>query len=182
MINSNFKKGFTLIELMVVITIIALLSVVVFASFNDARMQSRDKARMTSLKQLQLAVEFYKAQNGRYPEACRGAGQWSGQQGTVYACPGGSTQYIVGLAPDFIGELAVDPKQPVTNDRGILYRTNANGTAFKLLAHQTVETSFITAYGDEFARCPASTGGSYCPAAAPQPNTYAIYSAGAEGW
>jgi general secretion pathway protein G len=74
-------QGFTLIELMVTIGIIAILSAVLFASYNSAREQARDKLRMSDLKEVQVALELYKAQHGRYPAA------GCGNNNTQYAGP-----------------------------------------------------------------------------------------------
>lgn len=177
--SHQLKKGFTLIELMVVITIIALLSAALFVNFNDARMLSRDKARMTSLKEVQLSLELYKAQYGNYPASgCSvGTSNFAGP-GTASAS-GLSTCaiYIAGLVPDFITTLPTDPKFENDANRGFYYRSN--GTSYKLMIHNTVETSFVTAYGDEFARCPSAGGA--CGATVSS-STYAVYSAGAEDW
>ena len=56
-------RGFTLIELLVVIAIIAILAAVLLSSFDEARKSARDDARKAELKELQLALELYKAQN-----------------------------------------------------------------------------------------------------------------------
>ncbi len=173
------KKGFTLIELMVVVAIIALLAAALFVNFNDARMLSRDKARMTSLKELQLSLELYKAQYGNYPAAgCTvGTSNFAGP-GTATASGFSScTLYIAGLVPDFISVLPVDQKFENDANRGFYYRSN--GTSYKLMIYNTVETSFVTAYGDEFARCPGAGGA--CGATVSS-STYAVYSAGAEDW
>ncbi len=50
--------GFTLIELLVVIAIIGLLSSVVFASLNSARVKGRDANRVSTLKQIANAVNL----------------------------------------------------------------------------------------------------------------------------
>ena len=63
------NRGFTLIELLVVIAIIGILSSVVLASLNEARLKSRDAKRISDVKQLQLALEFFFDANGGYPSA-----------------------------------------------------------------------------------------------------------------
>lgn len=62
------KKGFTLIELLVVIAIIGILASVVLASLNSARKKSRDARRLSDIKQIQVALEFYfDSNNSAYP-------------------------------------------------------------------------------------------------------------------
>ncbi len=53
------KKGFTLIEVLVVIAIIATLSGIIYASFNGTRAQSRDQKRVSDIHELQLVLEQY---------------------------------------------------------------------------------------------------------------------------
>jgi len=52
-------KGFTLIELMVVISIIGLLSSIILVSLNTARAKARDAKRISDLHNIQLALELY---------------------------------------------------------------------------------------------------------------------------
>ncbi len=63
----NKNKGFTLVELLVVIATIGLLSVVAVVSFSGARMRSRDTSRVAYIKQINDALELYYLQNGIYP-------------------------------------------------------------------------------------------------------------------
>ena len=59
--------GFTLIELMVVISIISLLSSVLLASLSTARMKARDTERLSATRSVVNALELYYAKNNHYP-------------------------------------------------------------------------------------------------------------------
>ena len=61
------KSGFTLIEILVVLSIISLLSSIVLASVQTARNKARITADAQTLIQLSKALELYKAQNDNYP-------------------------------------------------------------------------------------------------------------------
>jgi len=63
------STGFTLIELLVVISIIGMLSSIVLASLNTARAKARDARRVSDLRQVQTALEFYYDKHGNYPPA-----------------------------------------------------------------------------------------------------------------
>ncbi len=68
------KKGFTLIELMIVISIIGLLSSIVLASLATAKEKARVAQVQQETLQLQNALELYKA-SGSYPTATARADQ-----------------------------------------------------------------------------------------------------------
>lgn len=61
------NKGFTLIELLVVIAITAFLMSVVFSAYSINQKQARDKQRKADMKQIQSALEIYRAEYGLYP-------------------------------------------------------------------------------------------------------------------
>ena len=65
----NHEKGFTLVELLVVISIIGLLSSIVLTSVNSARAKARDARRIADLNQIRTALEFYFDANGFYPQS-----------------------------------------------------------------------------------------------------------------
>ena len=60
------KKGFTIVEVMVTISIIVVLSTVVLFSIADARKVSRDMVRQSVAEQLKLAVRLHKESNSTY--------------------------------------------------------------------------------------------------------------------
>ena len=70
--KTSQNKGFTLIELLVVIAIIGVLASTVLASLNSARAKSRDARRITDLRQIQTALEFYYDTNNAYPAIASG--------------------------------------------------------------------------------------------------------------
>ena len=91
-------RGFTLVELLVVISIIALLLSIMMPALNLARRQAKKVICLTNLKQWALAFSMYTLENNdSYPDNCYscgyGAGKWTidlwpylEEQG-VYACP-----------------------------------------------------------------------------------------------
>lgn len=95
------RNGFTLIELMVVITIIGLLASTVLASLSESRKTARDAVRVQTVKELQKALELYRAaNNGNYKCATGGcdAGGAAGVSVNDGILP---KAFITGIAPFF---------------------------------------------------------------------------------
>ncbi len=67
MIKRN-EKGFTLVELLVVISIIGLLSTLAVVALGSARERARDAKRIADVKQIQTALELFYNDNNAYPE------------------------------------------------------------------------------------------------------------------
>lgn len=66
--NTEVKqKGFSLIELLVVIVIILLLGTISVVALNDQRAKSRDSQRISDIRQIRTALEFYRSDEGEYP-------------------------------------------------------------------------------------------------------------------
>lgn len=67
------RKGFTLIELMIVIAIIAILAAILVPNFVKARAQGQLTSCKSNLKNIGTACEMFAADNnGRYPGAAQG--------------------------------------------------------------------------------------------------------------
>ena len=65
--NLQPKKGFTLVELLVVVGIISVVTGVVMASINSAKAKGRDAKRIADVSVIQLALERYYDEYRRYP-------------------------------------------------------------------------------------------------------------------
>ena len=61
------RNGFTLIELIVAIGILAVLLTIAFFSFSQYSRYSRDSVRITDLKSVKTALELYEIDAGKYP-------------------------------------------------------------------------------------------------------------------
>lgn len=71
--SAKMMRGFTLIELIVVIAIIGFLASVVFAVLADARLDARDKRRIEDVKQIERALHLFANDNNHFPKESDGA-------------------------------------------------------------------------------------------------------------
>jgi general secretion pathway protein G len=63
------EKGFTLVELMIVIIILAILTGIAIPSYMVLRDRARTSAAQSELKNVATALEMYNADNESYPDA-----------------------------------------------------------------------------------------------------------------
>ncbi len=95
------RKGFTLVELVIVMTIIAVLAVLVIGAITLARQQSRNTTLRNDAKLLKTAVEAHYAKYKSFPAAPSGANDRNGY-----------TLFVSGGA---LNEFMTDPSNPPTN-------------------------------------------------------------------
>jgi len=143
--NKNTYRGFTLVELLIAVSLIGILTGVLLAVINPRGIQSkaRDSQRISDLSKVKVALESYFADNRRYP---------AGTGWIKLSTLSGS------LEGSYINKLPTDPKPKVTagcnldNWREYYYKTNANGTVYVLAANLEIAPS--TAYACPYATDP----------------------------
>ena len=64
--NKN-QAGFTIVELLIVVIVIGILAGLIITTFTDFKQKDRNKERQKDVKTLQVGIEGYYAQNGKYP-------------------------------------------------------------------------------------------------------------------
>ena len=140
--------GFTLIELMVVIAIIAILAGIIMGSLATAKYRANDSKRKSDLKNLSLALSQYYNDNGSYPST--GGVFWGNS-----ANGGNRANYIPGLAPTYTNASALpqDPQYDPTRYGGWggAYLYMSDGQSYKLVDHDPANSSVgSTQPSDEF--------------------------------
>lgn len=91
------KKGFTLVEIMIVVAIIGLLAAIAIPNFVQARTSAQTNACISNLKQIEGAMVLYNLDNGSDPAALSDLAP--DYLKAVPSCPANGTYDISGARP-----------------------------------------------------------------------------------
>jgi len=127
----KFKKGFTLVELLIVISILGVLTTIGLVSFASAQMRGRDSQRKSDLKQISTSLELYFSDHQAYPTSTSGKIN-ACPSTTATSCNWGSGEFTDG-ATTYFRTLPRDP----TNSNSYYYRIVDTGVnqKFQIFAH-----------------------------------------------
>jgi general secretion pathway protein G len=109
------NTGFTLVELLVVISIIGIISSLGLFTFTSSQQRARDAARKSDIKNMETALRIYFNDKGAYPK--------SDASFQMQACDPGGTSSCVWGSPWQVGTTVYmqtvpkDPKAPAQNYR-----------------------------------------------------------------
>ncbi len=107
------KRGFTIVELLIVIVVIAVLAAITVTAFRGIQGRARDSKRAADAKSIVKSLEAHRAVNGIFPQETPTSGAGSYEQSTDTA--GTFMEYLKGT---YFSETPVDP----INDASHYYR------------------------------------------------------------
>lgn len=147
------KKGFTMIELLVVISIIGLLAAILLVAYQGARKTARDGKRKADVEMIRSALEMYKADKGYYPPKDQ-----TGWCTVLWGC-GSSTWYndVAGalISGGYLSSLPQDPLY-INTDKDYFFWHISN-TQYELFSE--LETSNTNTYSTAGCACGRGAAG-----------------------
>lgn len=123
--------GFTIVELLIVIIVVAILAAIVITVYNGITARAQYSAERQDISNIQQALELYKADKGYYPDSsnCVNAPGYTNYQSSWCGwAQGQGDSFIPGVVPAYIRALPTLSRS-LPRDNTYLYqsRTATNG-------------------------------------------------------
>jgi prepilin-type N-terminal cleavage/methylation domain-containing protein len=142
MTKKIINKGFTLVELLVVISIIGVLVGLSVFGLQGARQASRDSKRKADLESIRSGIEIYKSDCNTYPAVTGDPTSVLSTSGTALA--GSGTPTSCAISNIYISQIPQDPTYPSKN-----YLYSSDGVTYEICTslEQTTDVVPVTCGG-----------------------------------
>lgn len=138
--NHKFSKAFTIPELLVVITVIAILVLLAITQMQPSRAKGRDSKRVSEINTLRVALQlYYMGHDNKYPKSTPNE-KWCSIEGEINGRLECQTSFYQKISP-YLSEIPGDPLFPRTEGEKIYsyqYRSVSSGDGYML--HTDLET------------------------------------------
>lgn len=92
---ANQNKGFTIVELLIVIVVIAILAAITIVAYNGIADRAEESAIKSELRQLSQKIVMHKEESGAYPSSLAGANLPDSSQSAEYTYSAESEEYCL---------------------------------------------------------------------------------------
>lgn len=133
------QAGFTIVELLIVIVVIAILASISIVSYNGIQQRARDSQRKSDISTITKAIELYYIDNGKFPPSS-GSTVISNSWSTTADASWSTLKAL--LVPKYISSLPSDP----TNTQGAAVFT---GTSNYSYAYYTNKSTYCGSQMDQ---------------------------------
>lgn len=120
MVKNDTQRGFTIVELLIVIVVIGILAAITIVAYNGIQGRARDTARTSAITSVMKALEYYRVDNTAYPSV--------GTDNVGYPLSTLSTA----LVPTYIKAIPNDPNTSAMNYQYVRGTTASNAYGIRI--------------------------------------------------
>jgi type II secretion system protein G len=134
-VGKAYSRGFTIVELLIVIVIIGVLASLVVVAYNGIQTRANVSKMQSDLRYMVKLLELYKADNGSYPPTPNGSGGYNHRYGRIQG-----DNFIPGLVPAYANSLPqiTGPWSGGTNNNTYIYYSSGASYSLERLYQPTL--------------------------------------------